>query len=48
MKKLIIAAAIVCAATISQAAAVGWTCMNAADFKGGDYSFFVIGKNGIF
>ena len=47
MKKLIIAAAIVCAATISQAAAVGWTCMNAADFKSGDYSFFVIGKNGV-
>ena len=47
MKKLIIAAAIVCVATISQAAAVGWTCMNAADFKGGDYSFFVIGKNGV-
>ena len=47
MKKLIIAAAIVCAATISQAAAVGWTCMNATDFKGGDYSFFVIGKNGV-
>ena len=47
MKKLIIAAAIVCAAVVSQAAAVGWTCMNAVDFKGGDYSFFVIGKNGV-
>ena len=47
MKKLIIAAAIVCAAVVSQAAAVGWTCMNATDFKGGDYSFFVIGKNGV-
>ena len=47
MKKLIIAAAIVCAAAISQAAAVGWTCMNAADFKGGDYSIFVIGMNGV-
>ena len=48
MKKLIIAAAIVCAATISQAAAVGWTAMNAAtDFRGGDYSVFVIGLNGV-
>ena len=47
MKKLIIAAAIVCAATISQAAAVGWTCMGTSAFSGGDYDIFVIGKNGV-
>ena len=47
MKKLIIAAAIVCAATISQAAAVGWTCAGATNYKGGDYSIFVIGLNGV-
>ena len=39
MKKLIIAAAIVCVATISQAAAVGWTCMNVnSSVRGGAYS----------
>ena len=47
MKKLIIAAAIVCAATISQAAAVGWTCLGTSAFSGGDYDIFVIGKNGV-
>ena len=47
MKKLIIAAAIVCAAVVSQAAAVGWTCAGATDYKGGDYSIFVIGMNGV-
>ena len=47
MKKLIIAAAIVCAAAVSQAAAVGWNCAGATDFKGGDYSIFVLGMNGV-
>ena len=48
MKKLIIAAAIVCAATISQAAAVGWSCMNVdSSVRGGDYSVFVVGMNGV-
>ena len=46
MKKLIIAAAIVCAATISQAAAVGWSC-TAAGWKNCDYSVFVVGLNGV-
>ena len=46
MKKLIIAAAIVCAAAISQAAAVGWTC-TAASWKNCDYSVFVVGLNGV-
>ena len=48
MKKLIIAATIVCAAAISQAASVGWTCMNAdSSVRGGDYSVFVIGMNDV-
>ena len=47
MKKLIIAVAIVCAAVVSQAAAVGWNCAGATDFKGGDYSIFVLGMNGV-
>ena len=48
MKKLIIAAAIVCAAAVSQAATVAWTCMNVdSSVRGGDYSVFVIGKNGV-
>ena len=45
MKKLIIAAAIVCAATISQAAAVGWTAAGATGYS--TYDMFVIGKNGV-
>ena len=46
MKKLIIAAAIVGAAVVSQAAAIGWSCA-AANWKNCDYSLFVIGKNGV-
>lgn len=45
MRKLIIVAAIAFTATVSHAAAVCWNCMNAADFKGGNYSIFVIGIN---
>ena len=47
MKKLMIAAAIVCAAVVSQAAAVGWNCAGANDYAGGDYSIFVIGEKGV-
>ena len=36
MKKLIIAAAIVCAAALSQAASVQWTCTNVYNGKGDD------------
>ena len=46
MKKLIIVAAIVCAATISQAAAIGWSC-TAASWKNCDYSVFVIGQKDV-
>ena len=46
MKKLILAVAIVCAAAVTQAAAVGWTCMNVTGFKSGSYSVFVFGMNG--
>ena len=45
MKKLIIAAAIVCAATISQAAAVGWAMGGATGYS--TYDVFVIGENGV-
>ena len=47
MKKLIIAAAIVCAAAVSQAAAVGWVCAGANTYAGGSYDVFVIGLNGV-
>ena len=45
MKKLIIAAAIVCAATISQAAAVGWSMGGATGYS--TYDIFVIGEKGV-
>jgi len=45
MKKLILAAAIVCAAAISQGAAVGWSCAGLANYAGDAYSFFIIGQN---
>ena len=45
MRKLIIAAAIVCAAAISQAAAVGWSAAGATGYS--TYDMFVIGKNGV-
>ena len=47
MKKLIIAAAIVCAAAMSQAAAFGWSCAGASAYAGGSYSVFVLGENGL-
>ena len=45
MKKLIIAAAIVCAAAISQAASVGWSLAGLNNYSGDAYSFFIIGQN---
>ncbi len=45
MKKLILAAAIVCAAAVSQAAAVGWSCAGLANYAGDAYGFFIIGQN---
>ena len=47
MMNLMIAAAIVCAAAISQAAAFGWSCAGATNYKGGSYSVFVLGENGL-
>ena len=46
MKKLILAAAVVCIAAVSQAAAVGWNC-TATNWKSGSYSVFVVGMNGV-
>jgi len=45
MKKLILAAAIVCAAAMSQAASVGWTLAGLGNYAGDAYSFFIIGQN---
>ena len=47
MKKLMMAAAIVCAAVVSQAASVGWTGGTGSDWSGVDYSVFVIGQKGV-
>ena len=47
MKKLMILAAVGMIASIANAAAVGWTCLGTSAFSGGDYSVFVIGKNGV-
>jgi len=45
MKKLILAAAIVCAAAISQAASVGWSLAGLNNYAGDAYNFFIIGQN---
>ena len=45
MKKLMLAAAIVCVAAISQAASVGWNCAGLANYAGDAYKFFIIGQN---
>ena len=47
MKKLMILAACVLCAAVTQAASVGWSCAGATNFKGGSYSLFVIGQNGV-
>ena len=47
MKKLIIAAAIVCASAFAQAASVGWTNMGLASYNGDKYQMFVIGQKGV-
>ena len=48
MKKLMMAAAIVCAAVVSQAASVGWTASTGGGtWASVDYSIFVIGQNGV-
>ena len=48
MKKLMMAAAIVCAAVVSQAASVGWSGSTGGGAWGSvDYSIFVIGQNGV-
>ena len=45
MKKLILAAAIVCAAAMSQAASVGWSLAGLSNYAGDAYSLFIIGQN---
>ena len=46
MKKLMIAAAIVCAAALAQAASIGWTNAGLGNFAGDAYKIFVIGQGG--
>ncbi len=47
MKKLLTIATAIMLAVATQAAAVGWTLAGATDYKGGDYSIFAIGVNGV-
>ena len=47
MKKIIVAAAIVCAAAFANAAAVGWSAAGMTNYKGDAYSFFIIGQKGV-
>ena len=46
MKKVIIAAAVICAATFVNAASVGWSNMGLASYNGDKYLMFVTGQNG--
>lgn len=47
MKKLIIAAAIACAAAFANAATVGWSALGAGNYANDAYSIFVIGQKGV-
>ena len=47
MKKLIIAATMICATAMSQAATVGWSNMGLADYNGDKYQMFVIGQKDV-
>lgn len=47
MKKLMILAAAVMLASITHAAAVGWSIMGASAYAGGSYNLFVVGMNGV-
>ena len=47
MKKLIIAAVLVCATMIANAAAVGWSNAGLAAYSSDKYQMFVIGQNGV-
>jgi len=47
MKKLILAIAVVCAATFARSATVGWTHAGMANYVGDAYKVFVIGQNSV-
>ena len=47
MKKMLVAAAIVCAAVCAHAAAVGWSVAGGASVANNAYQFYVIGQNGV-
>lgn len=47
MKKLMTLAAAVMLASITHAAAVGWSIMGASAYANGSYNVFVVGQNGV-
>ena len=47
MKNIIMVAAIICAATIANAASVGWTNMGLSSYAGDKYLMFVIGQKSV-
>ena len=47
MKKIIIAATVICSAILVQAATVGWSNMGLASYNGDKYQMFVIGQKGV-
>ena len=47
MKKMIMVAAIVCAAAFANAATVGWTNAGLTNYKNDAYALFVIGQNNV-
>lgn len=47
MKKMIMAAVIVCAVAFSQAASVAWTGAGMTNYAGDQYYLFIVGQNGV-
>ena len=47
MKKIMVAAAIVCVAAFANAAQVGWSNMGLASYNGDKYLMFVLGQKGV-
>ena len=47
MKKMIVAAAIVCIAALTQAATVAWSAAGMNNYAGDKYQMFIIGQKGV-
>ena len=47
MKKMIMVAAIVCAAAFAQAATVAWSAAGMGNYKNDAYQMFIVGQNGV-